>query len=407
MDKAWFKCQSCGEEHHLGELYRCPTCGGELAIEYDLDHIKNGTDFLTHWREQRPFWERFEHVLPQEDLGCTVTLGEGNTPLVRSQRFAEKYELNNLYFKLESTNPTGSFKDRQMTVAISKANEWGRKRFGTASSGNVGVALSAYAARAGCKSYVWVSEGTAESKIQQIQVYGAQVFLLPNPDKGGLKEYFATYLGMQEYCVKRGMVPMISARPVNPYMIEGSKTISYETTSQLGRSPDIFFGPIGGGGMLGGAWKGFKELNALGLIDSTPNMWGAQREGYFAPVDKLGDPAYDWSDYYRPLDGVWAWNSIKESSGSLQHISQEDILRAQADLASLEGIFTEPQGAYATAGLVNATKAGLLPSDATIVSVITGMGLKDMSAAATISSTFPDRKPLVKVSSLDNTDLEG
>lgn len=406
MDRAWFACQSCGERHRLAELYCCPDCDGEISVEYDFDWIRTNTNFMDRWHQNQPFWSRFSDILPQDDLESIVTLGEGNTPLVKSRRFAERFGIENLYFKLESTNPTGSFKDRQMTVAISKANEWGKTNFGTASSGNVGVALSAYSARAGFKANVWVSEGTAASKIQQIQVYGAQVYLLPNPEEGSVKDYFVTYLGMQDFCIEHGMVPMISARPVNPYMVEGSKTISYEVVASLGKVPDALFGPVGGGGMLGGVWKGFKELRALGITDNMPHLWGSQRGDYFAPIDKLKDPAHDWSESYRPLDGEWAWDSIMESNGELRFITKQDILDAQAELAVLEGIFAEPQGAYATAGLIKAATEGALAHDACIVCVVTGMGLKDMAAATIISETYPNRKPLVRVPSLRDTSLD-
>jgi threonine synthase len=401
--RSWLACVACGQKVPLGELYRCPGCGDELSLEYDFDHVRERTDFLRHWTERRPFWQRFAPVLPQDDLDRAITLGEGNTPLVRSARFAETYGLERLYFKLESTNPTGSFKDRQLAVAISKANEWGRRRFGTASSGNVGVALAAYAARAGFEAHVWVSEATAAAKLQQIRVYGAQLFLLPDPETAGVRSYFETYLGMQAYCVERGMVPMISARPVNPYMVEGAKTIAYEVAADLAGPPSVFFAPVGGGGMLAGAWKGFLELRALGLVGSLPEMWGAQRGGYFAPIDELDDGDRDWSDHYQPLDGRWAWRSIQASRGRLFHIDRAEILHAQTELARLEGLFAEPQGAYAAAGLIKAAAKALIPPGASVVCVITGAGLKDMAAAAAIVDATRDGKVPLRVASLSDT----
>ena len=401
--RSWLRCTGCERTLPLGELYRCPECGAELSLEYDFDEVRERTDFLQRWSERRPFWQRFAPVLPQDDLGRAITLGEGNTPLVRSSRFAETYGLERLFFKLESTNPTGSFKDRQIAVAISKANEWGRRRFGTASSGNVGVALAAYAARAGFESFVWVAEGTAAAKLQQIQVYGAQMFLLPDPETVGVRSYFETYLGMRAYCVERGMVPMISARPVNPYMVEGAKTIAYEVAAELAGPPDVFFAPVGGGGMLAGTWKGFMELRTLGLADSLPQMWGAQRGGYFAPIDELDDDERDWSDHYRPLDGRWAWNSIQASRGRLLHIDRAEILHAQAELARLEGLFAEPQGAYAAAGLIKAATTGMIPPGASVVCVITGAGLKDMAAAAAIVDSTRDARAPIRVTSLSDT----
>jgi threonine synthase len=403
--RAWLECVSCGATQPAVEHYRCPACGGELSLEYDLSWVRANTDFTRRWTERRPFWQRFAPVLPQEDLARAISLGEGNTPLVRAGRFATELGIGRLYFKLESTNPTGSFKDRQVAVAISKANEWGRTRFGTASSGNVGVSLAAYAARVGFSSYVWVSQGTAASKRQQIQVYGAHVFLLPDPEQGGLQSYFETYLGMRSFCVDHGMVPMVSARPVNPYMVEGAKTIAYEVAADLDGPPDLFFAPVGGGGMLAGAWKGFRELQGLGLTERLPVVWGAQRGGYFAPIDRLEDPVCDWSGHYRPLDGVWAWSSIQASKGRLLRIERPEILQAQAELARLEGIFAEPQGVYAVAGLMRAAREGLLPTDAVIVCVVTGAGLKDMAAAAVIAGPDYGRPAPVAVASLAETPI--
>lgn len=407
MKAPWFQCVNCKETFELGEFYVCPTCQGELSIEYDFDSLKNDPKVLSDLGAIQPFWQRFAAVLPQTDKNKTVTLGEGNTPLIRADRLAHELGISELYLKLETTNPTGSFKDRQVAVAISKAAEWGRPVFATASSGNVGIALSAYAARTGGTAYVWVSKGTAQSKIDQIQVYGAQLFLLPDPEKGSVEEYFRTYLDMREYSTARNMVPMISARRVNPYMVEGSKTISYEILSQLGKTPEVVFGPIGGGGMLGGVWKGFVELQRLGLADTVPQMWGAQREEYFAPINKLANPVYDWSSYYRPLDGEWAWEAIQNSNGQLRHITPAEILDAQYRLASLEGVFAEPQGAYATAGLIKAAKAGALPNSGPVVSVITGIGLKDMAATSKINELHAGEKPMKFFKSLLETDLGG
>ena len=403
MARAWLACIDCERTQPLGEVYRCPACGGELSIEYDLDDVRVRGEFGRRWAKERSFWERFAPMLPQTDLDRVITLGEGNTPLVRAHRFAAAYGLERLHFKLESSNPTGSFKDRQVAVAMSKANEWGRRRFGTASSGNVGVALAAYAARAGFESYVWASEATAASKLQQIQVYGAQLFLLPDPETAGVRSYFETYMGMGDYCSERGMVPMVSARPVNPYMVEGAKTIAYEVAAEVDEPAEIVFAPVGGGGMLAGAWKGFRELHALGLVETPPQMWGAQRGGYFAPINLLDDRTRDWSDSYQPLDGRWAWQSIETSGGQLLSVDRGEILHAQAELARLEGLFAEPQGAYAVAGLIRAASEQRLPRDASVVCVITGAGLKDMAAAAAITATSPACKVPIRTSSLSAT----
>ncbi|MBD3307248.1 pyridoxal-phosphate dependent enzyme [candidate division KSB3 bacterium] len=403
MKEPWFECVLCGRTYPLTEVYRCSQDNGELKIVYDYQAVLRETEFLTTWKQPLRMWGRFGDLLPQKDKKAIISLGEGSTPLLRCQRLAEKCGLKELYLKLENCNPTGSFKDRQVSVAISKAHEWGKTRFGTASSGNVGVALSAYCARGGFQAHVWVLETTAASKTQQIQVYGAQLFLVPDPGQGNMLAYRSFFTDMQTFCTDQGMVPMISARPVNPYMIEGSKTISFEVVSELGRVPDRVFVPVGGGGMLGGTWKGFTELSELGLIDRVPAIIGNQKVGNTTPIHQIGNPEFDPQQYFDPLDGRWAWESIQESNGSLNQVTDEDIRLAQSELATLEGIFAEPQGAYAAAGLLKASQEGRLQPDETVVCVVTGMGLKDMHAAQDISEHYPGHYPLKRVSSLEDS----
>jgi threonine synthase len=373
------------------ELYRCPACGGELSLRYDYAALRRSGAFAAHWKEPGSLWRRFASLLPQENEARIVSLGEGSTPLVRSDKLAARFGVKALHFKLESCNPTGSFKDRQISVGMSKARELGRDCFGTASSGNVGVALSAYAARAGARAYVWVSRSVSEAKRQQIQIYGAQLFLTPENTPENMAANYAFFTGMQAFCVSRGMVPMVTARPVNPYLIEGAKTVAFEMVASLGRVPDRYFAPIGGGGFFGSSWKGFRELVELGLAEREPVMEGTQMLKGHVPVDHLDDPAYASPIYYRPLDGRWAWQAIQATGGRLRMAGPEAIRAAQADLARQEGIFAEPQGITAYAGLLQAWREGVLRSGDGVVCVITGIGLKDMGAAAEICAdpAFP------------------
>ena len=380
---AELECISCKARHAARELYRCTICGGELDVHYDLARIRENGAFANSWKRMLPAIERFRALLPLGDEDF-VTLGEGNTPLVRSRNFARRLGLGALYFKLEGSNPTGSFKDRQVSVAISKAQEWSRRRFATVSSGNVGVALSAYAARSGGEALVWVPGEAALAKHRQIEVYGARLFVLPAPVDGDAGAYFSAVSNLARFSEAHGLVPMISARAVNPYMVEGGKAIAYEIVAELGRSPDILFAPAGGGGLVGGLWKAFRELVALDLARASPVLRGAQRKAYFAPIDALDDPAYGSEKYYRPLDGEWAWSSIRESNGGLDHVSDDEIRAAQAALAEHEGIFAEPHGAYAAASLVRAAQIGSIDREACIVCVVSGFGLKDMAAADAI-----------------------
>ena len=384
MKSPWLHCLACEAEHPLAELYRCPACGGELQIVYDTVGLRKSGALARTWRLPGSIWQRFSALLPQQDAGRIVSLGEGSTPLVPSERLAARLGVKAAYLKLESSNPTGSFKDRQISIAMSKAREWGRTGFGTASSGNVGVALAAYAARAGLKAQVWVSASVAAAKRQQIQVYGARLFLTPENTPEHTLANQAFFNGMQAFCIEQGLVPMVSARPVNPYMVEGGKTIAFEVAAELAQMPDRFFAPVGGGGCMGGCWKGFMELHEAGLTEGLPKLEGAQMVKGHVPVDRMDDPAFSGPEFFRPLDGHWAWQAIQATGGSLRPISAQETQAAQADLAAQEGVFAEPQGVTAYAGLLKAAQEGALRSDETVVCVITGAGLKDMDAARMI-----------------------
>jgi threonine synthase len=287
MKPPQMKCVSCQKTYQLGEIYRCPADDGELEIVYDYKAIRRGGMFGRRSQRSESSIQRFFYLLPLLDPDAIVSLGEGDTPLVRARRLAERVGVRELYLKLETCNPTGSFKDRQVSVAISRANEWKKTRFGTVSSGNVGIALSAYCAAAGFQANVWVADDTPVPKRRQIQVYGANVFLFPSPDRNGIEYYQHFFNGLLEFAQRNGLVPMISARPVNPYMVEGSKIISFEIVLDLGRAPDRLFCPVGGGGLTGGLWKGFKELQAIGQLDRLPMMNGVQRIGHITPISEL------------------------------------------------------------------------------------------------------------------------
>jgi len=402
LEKAWLECQSCHQRFPLEERYRC-NCGGELAVVYDYTSIAKRGVFFKTWGMAGSMWDRFSELLPQKNPDAIITLGEGGTPLSPSRMLASRFGIRELWFKLESCNPTGSFKDRQISVAISKANEWSRTRFGTMSSGNAGVSLSAYCAKAGFEAYVWVPEGIASAKLEQIRAYGARLFMLPQPDEGNMSTHQAAYTGMQSFCLKKGLVPMVTARSANPYIVEGAKAIAFEIVSTLGTSPDRIFVPIGGGGLICGLWKGFKELRALGLSDRLPILEGVQYKRLQTPVDHLNDPAYPPERYYRPLDGAWAWRSIRESNGVLRQISENEILNAQTQLAMSEGIFAEPQGAMAAAGLLQAERERELNPNETVVCLVTGSGLKDMETAHIAMERAKRIFPIQYVASLNES----
>jgi threonine synthase len=395
---AHLRCLACDARFPLAAHYACPECGGELDVQYDHERIRADGELALRWRQPGPMASRFAEFMPLSHPEAAVTLGEGNTPLVRSRNLAGRLGLRHLYFKLEGANPTGSFKDRQVAIAISKALELGQKRFATVSSGNVGNALAAYAAYTGSQADIWVSHETAAAKRQQIEIYGARVFLLPSPrGSDGPGAYFSALRDLPAFCARQGLAPMISARSVNPYMVEGAKAIAYEIAATLGRNPDVVFTPVGGGGLAGGIHKGFSDLVATGLADTLPRLHGGQRRAYFAPIDHMDEPQYR-SGYYLPLDGHWAWGAIQASHGTLRVMEDDAIRAAQADLARHEGIFAEPHGAYAMAALSAAAAEGRLDPDALTVCIVSGFGLKDMAAAAEIVAAAG--RPPIEVASL-------
>lgn len=400
LNRAWLTNVKTGTRYPIGPTLRAPDDGGEISVTFDLDAAAEV--FAARWKTAGSMWERFGAVLTPFDQSHVVSIGEGNTPLVRSERFARELGLKNLFFKLEGSNPTGSFKDRQMSVAISMGRSWGRSRYATVSSGNVGNALSAYCAKAGYDAIVLVAEDTADGKRDQISVYGAQLYLVPAPTPGHVRSYWQLYADLGAFCAARDIVPMISARPVNPFMVEGTKTIAFEITASLGQVPDMVFCCVGGGGLLGGVYKGFQELVGLAQATAIPVIHGGQRiDRNYAPIDKLHEEPYASGDYYLPLDGDWADGAIKATGGTLTPLGADAIAEAQTWLATKEGIFAEPQGAYAAAALMAAARRGEIDPEATVTCVVTGIGLKDMGAARRFAEFAPQRPP-IKATGLDD-----
>jgi threonine synthase len=222
---------------------------------------------------------------------------------------------------------------------------------------------------------------------------------------GAVAPFLQMYRDFLEYCTTRDVVPMISARPMNPFMVEGTKTVSFEATATLGRAPDEVFAPVGGGGLVGGLHKGFAELIGLGQESRMPRINGVQRaDALHTPIEAMDDPKYHQGGHFRPLDGEWAYESIVDSKGKVYSASGAEVCEAQAWLANLEGIFAEPAGSFGLAGLISAARDKQVDPDATVVCVITGMGLKDLASAEKFAEFFPQH-PAKAVLGLDDAGL--
>ena len=315
------------------------------------------------------------------DRTPVVTLNEGNTPLVRAERLKAALGLETeVYLKLEGLNPTGSFKDRGMTMAISKALEEGARAVICASTGNTSASAAAYAARAGLKCFVLIPKGAiALGKLSQAMIHGAQIIQIRGTFDDALaivREVAAHY-------------PVALVNSINPYRIEGQKTGAFEVCDQLGLSPDYHFIPVGNAGNITAYWKGYQEYYRAGKVVSLPKMMGWQAEGAapivkgrviegpetIASAIKIGNPA-SWKG---------AVQAAEESAGTIDMVSDEEILEAYRKLASLEGIYCELASAAAMAGLIKFHRRRPLKKEETTVCVLTGHGLKDPDYAIRVS----------------------
>ena len=323
---------------------------------------------------------RYKHVLPVTHDTPIFTLGEGDTPLVRSRGIAEKVGCVDLYFKVEGCNPTGSFKDRGMVVAVAKAIEKGMTSIACASTGNTSASAAAYGAYCGLRTTLIVPKGkVARGKLNQAVAYGAHIALI----NGNFDQ--ALQLA-RELCDKH---PIELVNSLNPNRIEGQKTAAFEIIDDLGTAPDELFIPVGNAGNITAYWKGFKEAYENKVAVGTPKMRGIQAIGSdpivvdqvinepetIASAIRIGNPA-SWES---------AIVSRDESEGSIQSVSDSEILEAYELLASSEGLFCEPASAASVAGLLRRFSEGENFEDKTIVCVLTGNGLKDPDIADGIS----------------------
>ena len=305
-----------------------------------------------------------------------MSLGEGDTPLVKSNRLGQELGCADLYFKLEGCNPTGSFKDRGMVVAIAKALEYNSRAVMCASTGNTSASAAAYGAYCDLPTYVLIPKGeVAMGKLAQAMAYGAQIIMIDGN--------FDAALALVRSFTSKHEVTLVNS--VNPHRLEGQKTTAFEIVDDLGDAPDYVFIPVGNAGNITACWRGFREYHQAGRTTRLPRMMGFQAEGAApivrgAPVAnpqtiasaiRIGNPA-SWQGALEARDG---------SGGVIDMVSDDEILEAYRLLASHEGIFCEPASAAAFAGLVKMRQGGLDLSGQRVVCIATGNGLKDPDLA--------------------------
>ena len=315
--------------------------------------------------------EEYKNRLPINSKTPIVTLGEGGTPLVYACTLSEMLN-NQVYLKVEGMNPTGSFKDRGMTVAISKAAENGAKAVICASTGNTSASATAYAVKAGMTSAVLIPDGKiAMGKLAQAIVHGAKVLQV----QGNFDDCLVLAKDLAEN------YPVALVNSVNPDRIEGQKTASFEVIDRLGDAPDLHVLPVGNAGNITAYWKGYVEYKNDSISSKLPQMWGFQAAGASPIVDgkivekpetiataiRIGNPA-SWQQ---------ALNAKEESKGRIDKVTDEQILKSYHLLAEKEGVFVEPSSAAGVAGLLMLKEKNELPKDKVIVITVTGNGLKD------------------------------
>ena len=326
--------------------------------------------------------ERYASLLPVTDATPRITLGEGGTPLVRSKVLGDELGLEGLYFKLEMLNPTGSFKDRGMVLAVAKAVEEGADAVLCASTGNTSASAAAYAVAHGLRAIVLVPDGRiALGKLAQAIAHGAEVVTVDGS--------FDDCLNIARVLSERHSIALVNS--VNPHRIEGQKTAAFEIIDDLGDAPEILCIPVGNAGNITAYWRGFEEYYRLERSSHRPVMWGFQAEGAAplvlgAPVERpetiatairIGNPA-SWKGAIAARD---------DSGGVIEAVTDEEILTAYRRLAAGEGLFCEPASAASVAGLIKRKRDGADLSGKTAVCILTGHGLKDPDTALTIEAT--------------------
>jgi len=403
----YLKCSRCGRIYYLHEKpIVCENDDlGRLDIHYDYERVKEA--MTKEVLVKRPFYQwRYRELMPVSDDKHIVTLGEGGTPLIKAKRLAEKLGVKNLYLKDETRNPTGSFKDRGMTVAVSMAVEFGYKVTVTASSGNAAAALAAYSAKAGLETYAFVIEEAGYGKVAQLLFYGAKVFRVK-----GLGREDPTVKMMKITYRRYGWYPSPSFGPYNPYQIEGPKAISYEIVEQLRWNiPDWVFVPVGAAALLTSVWKGFRDFRELGFINDLPHLaaiqsignapfvraWKEKAEPFkIKPWDKPETIATGLEDPY-PWDHDGGFKALNETNGVAESVPDELILEAMKLLAKYEGIFAEPSGVASLAGYMELLENGVVDKGDTVVILITGHGLKDPDIVKKVSGDAPTIEPTLE-----------
>jgi threonine synthase len=379
------RCRECGREYEAAPIYTCEWCFGPLEVAYDYDAITAATSREKIAAGPLSLW-RYGDLLPVR-TDAAVDLGTGFTPLVRADRLASELGLGEVWLKNDTRNPTNSFKDRVVSVALSKALEFGFKVAACASTGNLANSVAAHAAHAGLRSYVFIPADLEQGKVVTTAIYSGNVVAIDG-NYDDVNRLCAELAGLYEWAFVN-----VNMRP---YYAEGSKTLAFETAEQLGwQAPDHVVVPVASGSLLTKIQKGFQELHKVGLLDDEPQVRvsGAQALGC-SPV------ATAWteqSDTIRPVkpttiakslaignpaDGYFALDAVRSSGGAFAAVTDDEVVDGMRLLARTEGMFAETAGGVTIATLKKLAADGVIRPDERVVVYITGHGLKTLEAVA-------------------------
>ncbi len=384
------ECAACGKRREAGQIHNLCECGGPLLVRYDLDKLREG--WSREWIPSGPtsMW-RYAPVLPVSKPAAMISLGEGMTPLVRTQRLGARLGNEDLWVKDEGVNPTGSFKARGLSCAVSMCAELGIKKVAIPSAGNAAGAMAAYAAAAGIEAHIFMPRDVPQANYIECCAAGAHVTLVD----GLISDCAKIVMSRKD---AEGWFDVSTLK--EPYRIEGKKTMGYEVAEQFRwQLPDAIFYPCGGGVGLIGMWKAFAEMEALGWISSKrPKMIAVQAEGC-APIVKAFEEGKPRSEFFehaetvasglrvpKALGDFLVLDAVRQSGGTCIAVSDEEMIEAAVELATDEGIFAAPEGGACVAALKKLLANGFLTAQERIVIYNTGTGLKYLEA---YSPRFP------------------
>ena len=373
-------CTKCDRRHERGRVLNLCSCGAPLFARYDLEWAKREMR-PGHLALREPTLWRYREVLPLDDGGERVTLGEGFTPLLPAPRLGQRVGLPRLFVKDEAGNPTGSFKARGLSLAVSMAKALGATDVCLPSAGNAGSALAAYAARAGLRSHVFLPADIAHLFRMECEAYGADVVIVDGliTDAGRVCAERAAQAGWYECATLK-----------EPYRVEGKKTMGYELAEQMGwKLPDAILYPTGGGTGLIGMWKAFRELEEMGFVGTErPRMYAVQADGCAPIVKAFSEGREDapmWENATTHAHGLRVPKAIgdflmlralRESHGAGIAVSEAEIIQGVKDASAAEGLFVAPEGGACVAALRKLKASGHLSPDDTVVAFNTGTGYK-------------------------------